>query len=336
MLGTTSNDTLMLLIQTMQQQMKQDREQQQQHTAQLVAAVNEAMKEKKSHQPPKLPPIRGDKSVEHDFHRFEQHMETYEIPKKLWAAELHALLMEEGLAVYRQILPADINNYEAIKDTLLRQSGIHPHTHIQQLLQCSPKPGATATRFYGAAKQVLRILQQGLTYDQLIDKLSLEITFRAAQPHIVHFVRVLKHAKLQEAIDEMDQYIATRELDQEKLWNHSNPKPKQPWTSRHPNPFSTLPSSVHTTCTDSAQRPSKLQTQLTNTRKQTFTERLPHKLAKYFDAEKGPMCFNCKKWGHLTLSGRGQAHQTSLCYWLPQWTAYTNSDGQQSRSFSHI
>ena len=85
MLGTTSNDTLMLLIQTMQQQMKQDREQQQQHTAQLVAAVTEAMKEKKSHQPPKIPLIRGDKSVERDLHRFEQHMETYEIKTKLWA-----------------------------------------------------------------------------------------------------------------------------------------------------------------------------------------------------------------------------------------------------------
>ena len=108
MLGTTSNDTLMLLIQTMQQQMKQDREQQQQHTAQLVAAVTEAMKEKKNHQPPKLPLIRGDKSVERDLHQFEQHMETYEIPKKLWAAELRPLLTEEALAAHRQILPADI------------------------------------------------------------------------------------------------------------------------------------------------------------------------------------------------------------------------------------
>ena len=87
MLGTTSND-IMLVIQTMQQQMKQDREQQQQHTAQLVAAVTESIKGKKSHQPPKLPLIRGDKSVERDLHRFEQHMEIYEIPKKMWAAEL--------------------------------------------------------------------------------------------------------------------------------------------------------------------------------------------------------------------------------------------------------
>ena len=43
-IGTTSNDTLMLLIQTMQEQIKQDQEQQQQHTAQLVATVTEAMK----------------------------------------------------------------------------------------------------------------------------------------------------------------------------------------------------------------------------------------------------------------------------------------------------
>ena len=209
---------------------------------------------------------------------------------------MSSILTEEALAAHRQILPADINNYEAIKDTLLRQSGIHPHTHLQQLLQCSPKPGATATQ----TEQVLHTLQQGLTYDQFIDKLSLEITFRAAQPHIVHFVRALKHAEPQEAIDEMDQYIATRVLHLEKLWNHSNPKPKQPWISRHPNPFLTMSSSVQTTCTDSAQRPSKPQTQLSNTRKQTFTDRLPHKLAKYFDAEKGPMCFNCKKWGHLS------------------------------------
>ena len=34
-------------------------------------------------------------------------------------------------------------------------------------------------------------------------------------------------------------------------------------------------------------------------RRQTSLGKQPHKLAKYFDEEKGPMCFQCNKWGHL-------------------------------------
>ena len=40
------------------------------------------------------------------------------------------------------------------KGCSIAKSSIHPHTHthIQQILQSSPKPGATAAQFFGTAK----------------------------------------------------------------------------------------------------------------------------------------------------------------------------------------
>ena len=56
------------------------------------------------------------------------------------------------------------------------------------------------------------------------DQLVLELTYRAAQPHITSFVRVLHRPKPIEAIRELDQYVVARDQDHDKIWKHANIK----------------------------------------------------------------------------------------------------------------
>ena len=86
--------TIQQQFQLSQQQLQQQLKQQQDQTQKLVSAINES----KNRKPPTLPLIRGDRQIEDDLCRFEQHMEAYSIPKAKWPAELWAILKDKALA----------------------------------------------------------------------------------------------------------------------------------------------------------------------------------------------------------------------------------------------
>ena len=137
----TLDQNVFALLQTMQQQLQLSQQQlqqqlkQQDQTQKLVSAINEF----KNSIPPTL--IRGDRQIEDDLRRFEQHMEAYSIPKAKWPAELRTILKDEALAAFMTVPPADINNYDKIKTAILVWAGISPTNK-----SATPAPDATQTR----------------------------------------------------------------------------------------------------------------------------------------------------------------------------------------------
>ena len=80
--------TIQQQLQLSQRQLQEQLKQQQDQTQKLVSAINES----KNTKPPTLPQIRGDRQIEDDLRRFEQHMEAYSMPKAKWPVELRAIL----------------------------------------------------------------------------------------------------------------------------------------------------------------------------------------------------------------------------------------------------
>ena len=156
--------TMQQQLQFSQQQLQQQLKQQQDQTQKLVSAINES----KNSKPPTLRQIRGDRQIEDDLHRFEQHMEAYSIPKAKWPAELRAILKDEALSAFMTVSPADINNYDKIKTAILVRAGISPTNRVQRLLQMQPRLGQTAAQVYGHITNTLIQFSEGMTIYQII------------------------------------------------------------------------------------------------------------------------------------------------------------------------
>ena len=286
------------LIQLLQQQVNQ----QQQQTNMLVSAITNS----KAQRPPSLPPIRGDRRLEDDLKRFEQHMTAFRVPQERWSTELRMILQDDALAAFLALPTSQANNYDAIKTALLVRAGISATSSIQALLQLNPKFGATAAQFYGSTKDALTSFASGMSLSDFIDHLALEMTYKVATPHISAFVRALHRPKSHQSVCELDEYVVSRSMDHDKLWRRSTPRQHPSEHVQYQSMSRSNPQKQHfsdpTPIPQSQNQPRSQQitpnTPITTpTSKPRFVKQ-PHKLAKYFHPVEGPLCFQCEKWGH--------------------------------------
>ena len=286
------------LIQLLQQQVNQ----QQQQTNMLVSAITNS----KAQRPPSLPPIRGDRRLEDDLKRFEQHMTAFRVPQERWSTELRMILQDDTLAAFLALPTSQANNYDAIKTALLVCAGISMTSSIQALLQLNPKFGATAAQFYGSTKDALTSFASRMSLSDFIDHLALEMTYKVATPHISAFVRALHRPKSHQSVCELDEYVVSRSMDHDKLWRRSIPRQHPSEHVQYQSMSCSNPQKQHfsdpTPIPQSHNQPRSQQitpnTPITTpTSKPRFVKQ-PHKLAKYFHPVEGPLCFQCEKWGH--------------------------------------
>ena len=105
-----------------------------------------------------------------------------------------------------------------------------------------------------------------------------------------------------ESAYELDQFVVTRNLDHEKLWKRNTPKSTMQFKQQHLQQTPQQQVALSPTSRQESLNQQRLKMtpdQQASKRRQTSLGKQPHKLAKYFDEEKGPMCFQCNKWGHL-------------------------------------
>ena len=152
------------------------------------------------------------------------------------------------------------------------------------------------------------------TIEEFIEALSLECVFKMTAPHIQAAVRQLHCKNVRKAVEEIDNYVIHRELATNKIWKRNYPLQSQ-WHNNRQNysqqPSGTSKSSIQQqfempqNSVDQVQKsgdskPAQDQSMSTSSGLKSVTQiKRPHRLAKYFDSEKGAMCFKCKKWGHL-------------------------------------
>ena len=172
--------------------------------------------------PPPLPPIVGNRNVEEDLLRFEQHMAAYDLLRQRWPAHLRPALKEDALCAFFEIPAADADDYDLVKAAILTRAGVIPISKLQQLLLLIPKKaGQAAAQTYGELKAVLNTVVGKMTLIDATETFALELTYRMTAPHIVAAVRALDKLTPAAAIKELDQYVVVRGLQHDKLWDRN-------------------------------------------------------------------------------------------------------------------
>ncbi len=219
-------------------------------------------------------------------------MQTYKIPEASWPAELRAILQDKALDVFLQLPLAYANTYQKIKLAMLRHWGISTQSKVQEVLEMNPKSHNTAVQAHAHILEAFKALATGKNLNQFMDSLALEMVHKMAAPHISSLVHQLRLPNSDQALASMDDYVSDRQLDPSRLWKQSSYLQRPPQSLQKPQlRFSDLASQSPTsssTLPSSDKSPSN-----------SITANKPqHKLAKYFDPSKGPLCFNCQQWGH--------------------------------------
>ena len=102
---------------------------------------------------------------------------------------------------------------------------------MNTFLNFQPKPGATATHYFGIAMDILNSLDTNLTHEQFKENLALEYTYKAAAPHITS-LRALRLSSPHEYVTELDQYVVARQMESDHLWRYKQPKQPPHWTQK--------------------------------------------------------------------------------------------------------
>ena len=127
------------------------------------------------------------------------------------------------MEVYHQIPPVYSNSYDHKKRTFLLHAGITPEGKLHEMMSNPAPPNQTAVNTLGLFQGILQQFLRGQTFDQICCTLAREFTYKYAAKHIVSFVRSLHLAEPLDCAIEMDQYITSRDLPREKLWQQYQP-----------------------------------------------------------------------------------------------------------------
>ena len=277
--------------------------------------------------PPTLPPIFNGPQGQQDIARFEAHIKTYGMNKSTWATELRALLRGDLTNLAMAIHPEELGNYDAQKQQLYAHVGVSKSTQFNNCFTPKINLAETITQMgYRTAEAARTCTRDCTSVKEVFDLVTREIVYKQLNPRITTHVRVQKPTSLQELLSIADEYGADSDRGRESAWSRNTVNPKSTYQKPH-RPFNghkfqqQQPQAQNQSQTQPMRQP-QTQPQINQPKpfppfQQQVAVRPPintsaqhggsderpfkpqHKLAKYLDKDKGPLCFNCQKWGHL-------------------------------------
>ena len=148
------------------------------------------------------------------------------------------------------------------------------------------------------------------TVEDVSQMVSLELLYKTMNPRVATYMCAQKPTTLTAMARESDDYVSSMQNPKSYMWKPKQQVPKrwfQQWLptkkpdstpqwkdDQQPQPTVSSPSG-HSQQTRPQQNQQQPQLQQRS--------KLPkHRLAKYFDIDKGPLCFNCKQWGHIGVN----------------------------------
>ena len=291
--------TVAALLEQMQRMQTQQAELQEKNAELLQAALTRPITVQQAPKMNQLPPIRSGPQGEVDIQRFEAHMTTYAIPAIRWATELKALLRGDLVSVAMSLPPDKAADYAALKRLLLTHMGVSQSTRFSNWLDPKIDPSDTMTQMAHRLLETARACVKNCsTVMETAELVTMEILYKNMNPQVANHVRSQKPKNLQTMADIADDHITECCHSKQFLWKADKFRPRQQWASpprrsdpqpmQHLTPQETCPKSESSTTLTGVD-----QQQPPRPAKPT------HRLAKYFDREKGPMCFQCKNWGHI-------------------------------------
>ena len=167
--------------------------------------------------PPKLPAFNEGKD---DMDAFLQRFERYALPQDWkketeWAVNLGALLTGKGLHEYSTMNAYDANNYDRLKEAVLRAYNLTEDGFRQKLRSAKPLAGETGTRF---ATRLANYLDRWIelsnihkSFDGLGDLLLREQFLNSCGKNLALFLKERKPDNIRKMAELADQYVEARE-----------------------------------------------------------------------------------------------------------------------------
>lgn len=312
---SATDPTILLLLQQMQNMQISSQEQMRAMQASALDALTRATENKHRAKPPQLQPLRSGPPGETDIIRFERHMTSYDVPVRHWAAELRTLLRGDLVGVSTAIPLEQSSDYQVLKTALLARMGVSRSTRFALLLDPKPGPTDTMSQLFHKTKDVASgCLKDCTTVADCVDLITTEIMYRQITPAVATAVRAQQPADGDTFATAVDSHVTESRMGRHQLWKNYRPRPynNQPWTqtpsaAQQYGPHPPTHPVTHPEPPQQQSRPHPAPAAQTQTLTQTQQppnrppRRPPgaHKLARFFDQEKGPLCFQCKQWGHI-------------------------------------
>ena len=161
----------------------EDRERQRQHEIEMERMrmerasiegnrASESSREAVLTSKPKLPPfVDGKDDLDSYLNRFERMARSNGWDMTEWAVSLSALLTGRALEVYSRLSEEEAQDYEKLRDALLRRYGLTGEGYRQKLRECRPEPeespGQFLTRLSGYLTRWVDLTNTDRSFDAL-------------------------------------------------------------------------------------------------------------------------------------------------------------------------
>ena len=192
-------------------------------------------------------------------------------------------------------------NYEQLKTLLLAHIGISTADRmaswLDQRMDSNDTLMQAALRMQEAARVCTR---QCKTVEDVM--VSLELLYKTRNPRVATYIRAQKSTTLTEMARASDDYVSSMQKPKSYMWELEQQLPKRRFQQWQPTkkPDSTLQWRNDQQAQPTMQTWPQQHQQLSQLQQQNKHPK--HRLPKYFDIDKGPLCFNCRQWGHIGVN----------------------------------
>ena len=240
---------------------------------------------------PKLPKLQDSDDIEAYLYTFERHMETYKVERTYWVAQLAPLLRGMAQKAYMAVPRESSNDYQEVKEAILRRYDIGEDTYRQRFAEAVPQEKESFSQFSARVGDLLdKWARNCLTGKDWRELIGTERVLSAMPNNVQAWVRDKKPKSLVEAGKLADDYMRNRKLEYgagNRQFKRNDDRPggrdrdRAPREKREEKP--TASGGVSKDASGSS-----------------HSNNLSKKFSKSYDREKGPLCFSCKKWGHIS------------------------------------
>ena len=251
--------------------------------------------ERASKKPPKLAPLGDDEDPELYFQHFEQLMNTYEVPTNEWAHRIVSLLAGKALkAFHNDVSPTDAQDYDKIKQAILSSIGMTREDCRREWWRTHKKDSESIPE-YGLRIQTWteRYVQNCSTREEVLHAFAIGKVLQDLPIGAAAYVREKGPKTLQEAVRLADNYIKDRQYHSSRgqpfrRWKAESTSTNRDYSQKEKAPGEKA-SDSHNKETGSKER--------TTEHSSGYGKHDRKNLSKYFDPEKGPLCFSCRHKG---------------------------------------
>ena len=266
---------------------------------------------------PKLPKLQDSDDIEAYIYTFERHMETYKVEKLYWVAQLAPLLRGMAQKAYMSVPREASNNYDEVKEAILRRYDIGEDTYRQRFASAVPQEKESYSQFSARTGDLLdKWAKNCFTGKDWRELIGTERVLNAMPHNVQAWVRDKKPKNMVEAGKLADDYVRNRNFEYGAGNWHYRRNDDHHFRKNERRSFRRSDDQRGGQDRDGdgneknakekgddksgAIRGSGGNGAGGTWRGSSGNSYYGNKFSRNFDKNRGPQCFSCKKWGHVS------------------------------------